>query len=768
MKIKFILITITILCFSLLIFLIPGDCKSLNAFKSLSDFKGATYYDCISSKTLKKNISIKLSKYPILLNFIYKVLGKQNPDNSFGLYAKNKKIPFKNENKNSDDKYFQSEYLDEIGLIKKNNLTFNLNNESHKINEIYNSWEKSHSNNWNSKFLNKHDINQKNIAELKLVWKHQFSNKKNWKENIEVNPIFVDGKIIYISADWKINVIDAENGSVVWSKQFIFKPTRRGITYYKDHIFVTSGFNLFKIKIKNGNLDKNFGNNGKIFVGNVLIAPNINDNQIILANVKGDISSYDFSSGQKLFSIPINTDKKVVGAFAWAGAALDEKKMFYYASIGNPKPSLYGGKRPGNNKNSSSLICINLDKKKIEWSFQETSHDLWDYDVSSPPILATLNFNEKLIDAVIVTTKRGNVLIFDRYNGNPVFDLNYQKPPESNVPGEIVSDKQLKLKEPEKFSKIEFDLNDLDLQSLDNKKLEYFLNETTYGWLKPPTIGKDLIVYGVHGGNNWFGSAFNPYSHNIFIPSNNIAYVLRVQPKSKEKKVILKNSYLKLYNQNCASCHGNTRNGQIKLYREHQKKYIPPLVGYSHFKSLKKKMNYENYFSKHSEKISKTDFDKIVTLFKKWDDALLNNEKIYMDNYWTKLLNHDGEFLTKPPYGEIISLNSLNGKINWKKAWGYKVNKDNKEIRLGAMNNGGISINKGGLIFANGTTDSYAIILSQKTGEEIWKFKMSAPGSAPPLLYRYKNRDYVSFLSTGLNFHNSKEGNSTLYTFSLN
>ncbi len=45
---------------------------------------------------------------------------------------------------------------------------------------------------------------------------------------------------------------------------------------------------------------------------------------------------------------------------------------------------------------------------------------------------------------------------------------------------------------------------------------------------------------------------------------------------------------------------------------------------------------------------------------------------------------------------------------------------------------------------------------------------MSAPGSAPPLLYRYKNRDYVSFLSTGLNFHNSKEGNSTLYTFSLN
>ena len=36
-----------------------------------------------------------------------------------------------------------------------------------------------------------------------------------------------------------------------------------------------------------------------------------------------------------------------------------------------------------------------LDKKKIEWSFQETSHDLWDYDVSSPPILATLNFNDK-------------------------------------------------------------------------------------------------------------------------------------------------------------------------------------------------------------------------------------------------------------------------------------------------------------------------------------------------------------------------------------
>ena len=44
---------------------------------------------------------------------------------------------------------------------------------------------------------------------------------------------------------------------------------------------------------------------------------------------------------------------------------------------------------------------------------------------------------------------------------------------------------------------------------------------------------------------------------------------------------------------------------------------------------------------------------------------------------------------------------------------------------------------------------------------------MEAAGSAPPILYNIKEKQYVSFLSTGGAYHNYKKRGSTIYTFSL-
>ena len=46
--------------------------------------------------------------------------------------------------------------------------------------------------------------------------------------------------------------------------------------------------------------------------------------------------------------------------------------------------------RPGNNKRSDSVVAIDLNDKKIVWDFQETSHDIWDLDIPSPPIIHNL------------------------------------------------------------------------------------------------------------------------------------------------------------------------------------------------------------------------------------------------------------------------------------------------------------------------------------------------------------------------------------------
>jgi len=56
--------------------------------------------------------------------------------------------------------------------------------------------------------------------------------------------------------------------------------------------------------------------------------------------------------------------------------------------------------------------------------------------MASPPILTDLKINGKILEVVIATTKTGNVLIFERKSGKPLFDINYSRAPSSSVPGE--------------------------------------------------------------------------------------------------------------------------------------------------------------------------------------------------------------------------------------------------------------------------------------------------------------------------------------------
>ena len=79
---------------------------------------------------------------------------------------------------------------------------------------------------------------------------------------------------------------------------------------------------------------------------------------------------------------------------------------------------MVGINRPGKNYNSNSLIAIDLLKNRILWKFQEVSHDLWDYDMASPPILTDLKINNKILEVVVATTKVGNVLILSENLGN--------------------------------------------------------------------------------------------------------------------------------------------------------------------------------------------------------------------------------------------------------------------------------------------------------------------------------------------------------------
>ncbi len=69
-------------------------------------------------------------------------------------------------------------------------------------------------------------------------------------------------------------------------------------------------------------------------------------------------------------------------------------------------------------------------------------HDIWDYDIASPPNLINITVNGKPIRAVAQVTKQSYVFVFDRVTGAPVWPIEERKVPGGDTPGEWYSPTQ--------------------------------------------------------------------------------------------------------------------------------------------------------------------------------------------------------------------------------------------------------------------------------------------------------------------------------------
>ena len=399
------------------------------------------------------------------------------------------------------------------GLInnKKINLELFEKNYNNFSKYDFNNWIRSNGGNYSNKYSNYQQINKLNVKDLELLWKYDGNKnlffQKKWKNNVEINPIFFDG-LVYLSTPFKeVIALDYLTGKLVWKFKSLKKIDARGISFWLNKndpenscIFVPIRDSIFCINYKTGKKINTFGISGFVKSGIVRSAPVIWDNNLIVATLDSlKIKAYSLPEGKLNWEIPIHPkDKNFKGGTPWGGISLDSKRGILYVSTGNPRPALYGASRLGNNKNANSIIAFDLINKKIKWSFQEVSHDLWDYDIASPPLLASLRVNNMPLDVVIVMTKIGNTLVFERETGNSIFDIKYKEAPKSNVVDEITSEKQIYTSLPKSTIKFEFNIEDLDKRNLLNRDLILKnLGEYKFGWFEPPSLDKTLILYGM-------------------------------------------------------------------------------------------------------------------------------------------------------------------------------------------------------------------------------------------------------------------------------
>ncbi len=707
-----------------------------------------------------------------------------------------------------EDKYgIKYNYLKFDDFEKKKISQFEISPEKHKNIEEINKYLKNvkkdeyHSSSWftaggdykNLRFNKSNNINVQNINNLKLLWKFEsfdsIKNPKKWRQNIAINPIIADNKIIFISADYKIIALDPVKGKILWTKKFLLEPTKRGITSSKEidgnYLYLTIGSSLIKINIANGKLVKSFGKNGIINNIKSLTAPIIFNNEIFITSF-ASVRVFDLKTGKFNYEINIHPKKKDFrsGGVVWGGNALDKKNKILFLPVGNPRPALIGLNRPGENNNANSLVAIDLKKKKIKWVFQDVIHDLWDFDISSPPILTNLRFENKILEVVVITTKTGNTHVLERNTGHSLFKIKYKKAPSSEIFGEKTSMFQINQNLPEKLTQIGFQPDQLNQKDKENFKIQMELERATYGWFEPPSFGKKLIIKGIHGGATWPGSAINPKSNIIYTPVNNYPFYILVEGKTISN-LKPKHDYINLYNKKCSSCHGRQRNGVIDANTKKDvemiekikvknkrivKGYMPSLIGHSLFneKNLEELFSTKKFNFYHKNLISNEEKEGLKDLFKIWDQKLLKNNSIQLRYHWAKFTNELNLPPTKESWGKIISMDLKTGKKLWEKNIGKLNSNESLNNMKGTINYGGLALNGGNVLFATGTPDNNVYALNALNGEVIWSYKMKAAGSTSPIIYEINNKQYLSVLATGGFFKEFKSRASVLYTFAMN
>jgi glucose dehydrogenase len=109
------------------------------------------------------------------------------------------------------------------------------------------------------------------------------------------------------------------------------------------------------------------------------------------------------------------------GGSAWSTPAIDYETDTLFFGTGNPSPQMEGSSRPGDNLYTSSLVALDANTGELKWFFQQVPHDMWGYDVASPPVLFDVQRDGESIPAVGQAGKTGWFYVLNRHTGELLF-----------------------------------------------------------------------------------------------------------------------------------------------------------------------------------------------------------------------------------------------------------------------------------------------------------------------------------------------------------
>lgn len=644
-------------------------------------------------------------------------------------------------------------------------------------------WLTSSGNYDSLKYTDLKQINDSNANNIDLAWvfKNGFVPDKNsyFRNNNQATPIFTGKYLISSSLDDYVIAINPENGDEIWRTKIENPAAKRGLTFYDGNIYVPSGKGVFILREHDGSLNKNYGKNGLIEIkynSKTLVPPIVLKNKIIIAYLTS-IASHSLPSGDLNWEIDLN------GSRVWSGISYDkinESLVFVTSNLINLL-----GDTAIEDDYSNSIVIVDGITGKLRCRFKDTIHDHWDLDMVGNPIIV----DTKKSKVAYGFSKTGNIFVVD-INQCKLINKSIKKIKTKNqspINGQIYSDFQIKIDNPENFMNLKYDLKSyLNYISDDEENQNYIKHRTRNSKFNENYIPLSLdyypIMFGLHGGPEWPGGAFDKKNNQIILPTNHYPWIIRSYYtcclKNTPSAIRKAHQYLinlnhsdafKIYKNKCSSCHRKNKNG--RYIREFVGDgYVPSLNGITKTNKINslidlKSFNFSHKYTNNLE-IEENELKVLKKYFEAHDKYLIEKDLLKLSATWQLLLDKNGDFASIPPYGKLTAFDLKSGKINWQIPFGEKIVK-NKLIQ-GDINFGGVLSTAGNIFIATGTPDNNVYIFNSLNGKEIWRSKLNHAGSSPPMSFEYNGQQYIVINSSGGKYYGyDKEFGDAIYAFKL-
>jgi quinoprotein glucose dehydrogenase len=383
------------------------------------------------------------------------------------------------------------------------------------------------------------------------------------KPAFEATPIYAEGRLYLSTPGGLVLALDAETGAEDWRVDLAVDRglnygdfANRGVVVAGDRIFAgTSDARLACLQRADGAPCPGFGVRGQIRLDQglrrppkwkgewtlssppvvyrdvVIVGSSIADNSR-LDMTSGEVRAFDARTGALRWTFhPLPADSPAGAANTWSRLIVDEAAGLVYLPVGSASPDYFGGNRPGDNAHANSVVALKAATGEVAWTFQTVHHDVWDYDVASPPLL----FPGQRGPSVAVGSKTGHLFLFDRITGAPHFPIEERRVPTSDVPEERTAPTQPFPTRP--ASLVPQRITEADIWGVTPAEREgclaRFKTLRYDGMFTPPSLKGSLQVPGNIGGLQWGGMAWDATHRLVIAPVNQLGSIVKVIPRAQ-------------------------------------------------------------------------------------------------------------------------------------------------------------------------------------------------------------------------------------------